>query len=248
VTEKRCVGGCCDNRPGWEWIEDPVTHAREKRRQVPQPGQHGTDGHECHPRMAADGSSLCPPCERHLHELIVETPSYAHDLEASVTHSGERQRTDTGDESPDFAGQRKRWAALDQLAHDVAWWADMIATTRGLTRPTKAGNLQAQIQAGCDFAARHSLWLAARTDDPHPISSWKSIRYEAASAMDLPRDRARFEVGPCPENCEGLVWAFIGTQAADSAMGCDLDTGHQWNPAQFYRAGTRIKRKMDGAA
>jgi hypothetical protein len=248
MSDKRCVGGCCDNRPGWEWIEDPVTHAREKRRQAPQPGQHGTDGHECVPRMAADGSSLCPPCERFLHDLIVEMPSYALDLERSATHSGERQRTSSGDESPDFASQRKRWSALDQLAHDVLWWVDLVTRTRGLHSPNLPTNTVAQVRIGCGFLGRHSLWLAARTDDPHPIESWKQLRYETAAAMDLPRDRARFEVGPCPEDCQGQVWAFIGTQAADSAMGCDLVPEHQWNPAQFYRAGTRIKRKMDGVA
>jgi hypothetical protein len=230
TVEKRCAGGCCDNRPGWEWIE------------------HGTDGHECRPRMAADQSALCRPCETWLHQLIVDMPSYARDLEAAATHSGERQRVTRGDESPDFAGQRKRWAALEQLAHDVLWWVDHVTTGRRVTSPTMAGNTQAQIASGCSLVARHSLWLAASTDDPHPLHAWRDMRHEAAAAMDLPRDRARFQVGPCPEPCDGKVWAYIGTANGDSAMGCDVEQGHQWTPSQFYRAGTRIKRKMDGAA
>lgn len=248
MTEKRCVGGCCDNRPGWEWVEDPVTREREKRRQTPQAGQHGTDGHECQPRLAADGSSLCRPCERFLGQLIAEMPSYAADLQRSVTHSGERQRARSGDESPDFAGPRRRWAAMEQLAHDVQWFVDFVVSERGFSPPTSAANALASIQIGCAFLGNHVLWLSARTDDPHPIARWKTIRYEASSAMDLPRDRARFAVGPCPEDCDGTVMAYIGTVRNDCAMGCDTNPDHQWNPSQFYRAGLRIKRKMDGAA
>jgi hypothetical protein len=159
-----------------------------------------------------------------------------------------RQRVARADESPDFAGPRRRVEALGQLARDTAWWVRDVSTTRGLTPPPTTTDHVLTVWRGCRWLTPHTEWLAARDTDPHPIHAWRAIRGDAAHAMDLPRDRARFEVGPCPEACDGTVWAFIGTQATDSAMGCDTTQDHQWTPAQFYRAGTRIKRKMDGAA
>lgn len=245
----RCAGRCCENRPGWEWVEDPVTHAREKRRQKPLPGQHGTEGHECVPNMAADGSRLCLGCERALAECIGEMPTYATDLSRAITHSGERQRTVRGDEAPDFALPRRRVEALNQLAHDVTWWVRLVSSERGLASPELAESMPVlSVWRGARWLRGHAGWLAARDDDPHPLVSWRAMRSDAAHAMDLPRDRARFDVGPCPEDCEGIVRAFIGTESSDSAMGCDTNTEHQWTPSQFYRAGRRIKLKAEGGA
>lgn len=270
-TEKRCVGRCCDNRPGWEWVEDPVTKVREKRRQAPQPGQHGTQGHECQPRLAADGSYLCRGCTRHLTHLIDALPGYADDLERAATHSAAsvagtmRERTRATEDwgrttgagkvaqaSPDFASQRHRVEALRQLAHDAVWWATHVADERGL-RPLAGLDTHDQPRRAVTYAAayltRHVQWLADRASADETLDAFKAMTRDAARAMDLPRDQRRFPVGPCPESdCDGAVWAYIGTEKDDSALGCDVSTEHQWTPAQFYRAGVRIKRKMDGVA
>lgn len=250
MTERRCVGGCCDNRPGWEWIDDPFTGTREKRRQKPEPGQHGYENHECQPRMAQDGAYLCRGCIKYLTGIIESLPSYADDLEAAAGHSAGGSARGRNDGSPDFATSRRRIEALGQLAHDAAWWAFMVAEERGLSTLPEMDTVshpRISVHLAAMFLARHVQWLAARPEADETLDACKTMRYEAAHAMDLPRDRARFPVGPCPEACEGTVWAYIGTEGGDCALSCDTDTGHGWEPSQFYRAGVRIKRKMGAA-
>ncbi len=269
-TERRCVGPCCDNRPGWEWVEDPVTKVREKRRQAPQPGQHGTDGHECVPRLAQDGAYLCRGCTHWLTDIITTLPSYADDLERAATHTGGTtgttrdnpkttddwgrtgQGAKSGEASPDFALQRWRVQALHQLAHDTAWWATHVTDERGLhTLPPldTVNQPRTSVHKAVRFLRRHADWLTSRPDADQTLDAFRAMRYDAAHAMDLPRDRSRFPVGPCPEDgCDGTVNAYIGTQSADSALGCDHTDQHQWAPHQFYRAGIRIKRRMDEIA
>lgn len=69
----------------------------------------------------------------------------------------------------------------------------------------------------------------------------------------------RFPVGPCPEECERTVFAICPAEGSSkpALMACyvmrsdenrpDLGAGflHSWNSSQFYRAGARIRRKME---
>lgn len=84
----------------------------------------------------------------------------------------------------------------------------------------------------------------------------------ARRAVDRPDDYRRFPVGPCPEDdCGRTVYALCPAEDSPkpALMACyltvtgenrpDLAAGfaHSWNSAQFYRAGARIRRKIDQA-
>jgi hypothetical protein len=69
----------------------------------------------------------------------------------------------------------------------------------------------------------------------------------------------RFPVGPCPEECDRTVFAVCPAEGSKrpALMACylmaqtenrpDLAVGfvHSWTSVQFYRAGERIRRKME---
>lgn len=243
-----CVaGGCCDNRPGW--VYDAVTGTR--RRAEPHPGQHGWPGHECRPRTVVAGY-LCNGCRWMLGRLISEVPGLVVDLERAVTHNGQRPSSSspTREGSPDFATGRKRLGALGQVAHDVAWWVQLTADgVRAVGRPSmEAARPVRAIVKGCAWLAKsqHVDWLAAQPAADETVAAWRTIQHEVRSAMDIPRDRARFQVGPCPEDCPGTVWAFIGTDNTDSVMACDADAAHAYEPKQWLRAGRRILNRKAG--
>lgn len=89
---------------------------------------------------------------------------------------------------------------------------------------------------------------------------------EISKAIDRARNHldvepfTRFPVGPCPEDdCQRTVYALCPAEGSTrpALMACyivdrqenrpDLGAGfaHSWNSAQFYRAGARIKRKIE---
>lgn len=96
----------------------------------------------------------------------------------------------------------------------------------------------------------------------------KELVEEITKAIDHARNLldvepfTRFPVGPCPEDgCKRTVFALCPAEDSTrpAMMACylmaqtenrpDLGAGfvHSWNSAQFFRAGTRIRRKMEQA-
>lgn len=81
----------------------------------------------------------------------------------------------------------------------------------------------------------------------------------ARQAVDKVDEFRRFPVGPCPEDCDRTVFALCPAEDSlrPALMACyrkvdkenrpDLGAGfvHSWDSAQFYRAGARIRRKME---
>jgi hypothetical protein len=84
---------------------------------------------------------------------------------------------------------------------------------------------------------------------------------KARTSLDV-EPFTRFPVGPCPEECDRTVFAVCPAEGSQrpALMACylivegenrpDLGAGfvHSWTSVQFYRAGERIRRKMERGA
>jgi hypothetical protein len=107
--------------------------------------------------------------------------------------------------------------------------------------------------------------LIDRMDEIRRHGAVKELVEEITKAIDRARDGVdvepftRFCVGPCPEECDRTVFAVCPAEGSQrpALMACyvmrqgenrpDLGAGflHSWTSVQFYRAGERIRRKME---
>lgn len=132
------------------------------------------------------------------------------------------------------------WVLADTL---VAWARD-LAGIRG-------------VLLDAHTVAEVATWLARRVDwiRQHPRAGQahdeitNAVR-NARRAVDRPANRARFEVGPCPEQdadgarCPGRVWAYIPTREEDPAVLRCARCEAEWDTTRWLRVGTRILRLL----
>lgn len=127
--------------------------------------------------------------------------------------------------------------ATGELDYYVRYWADRV-NRDAEQLPAAVPALARWLWCRVDWLRAHDAARAAHREITTAVA-------RATRAIDLPANRARFEVGPCPEiedhgYCDGIVWAYIATRPEDeSALRC-WTCGARWNTTQWLRVGRRI--------
>jgi hypothetical protein len=128
--------------------------------------------------------------------------------------------------------------AFAELDHAVHHWAAQV---------NHAGDpMPADVPAAARWLWRRVDWLRAHPDAKEAHRQITTAVARAERVIDLPANRARFEVGPCPEivedcgHCTGVVWAYIATRPEDESVLRCWDCGARWNTTQWLRVGRRI--------
>jgi len=181
--------------------------------------QHTDECDGCLPREAAPGAVLCRGCVRWLERIIAEMPALAHELHRGMTKPATPYGQLGGaNDSPDFAKQRRCREHIGQIAYDLAWLVKQVAEDRGLTMPTldtmRDGGLPGVHKASV-WLIPHVPWMAQQMWVDETLSALQEARWRAFQLADIPRDKVRVVVGPCPERddigtpCPGQIWAFI---------------------------------------
>lgn len=142
---------------------------------------------------------------------------------------------------------------VGELEYRLGTWAMDVTGDKWWPRP---GRYIASEAAGV---------LAGSIDRIRKHGAVKELVEEIGKAVDRARNSldvepfTRFSVGPCPEDCDRTVFAICPAEGSSkpALMACyllvpaenrpDLEAGfmHSWNSSQFYRAGERIRRKME---
>jgi hypothetical protein len=164
-------------------------------------------------------------------------------------------------------------AVIVALSNELTTWARDLVDRNGWDVPdplprsphnSKHGPVFPATTATVDLACYAAEWLADHVDDlrKHPavLEAHHAITHainRTKEAVDLPDDRTRFPVGPCPENddhdqpCTGQVWAHVPTNPRDPAeLRCRVCDTH-WDTTRWHRAGARIaarSRQLNQAA
>jgi hypothetical protein len=126
------------------------------------------------------------------------------------------------------------------LAHTLhAWAAELADTRRVALDTTTVTETAAWLHNRVDWLRQHDAAGEAHGELTAAIRN-------ARAAIDLPANRARFEVGPCPEDtddgaCPGTVWAYIPTRDDDPALLRCTDCDTVWSTPQWLRVGKRIR-------
>ena len=140
-----------------------------------------------------------------------------------------------------------------ELEYRLGTWAMDVTSDQWEPRP------------GRYVAAEAAGVLAGSMDVIRKHGAVNELVDEISKAMDRARavldvePFTRFPVGPCPEDCDRTVFAICPAEGSSkpALMACyllvpeenrpDLAAGfvHAWNSSQFYRAGERIRRKME---
>lgn len=186
---------------------------------------------------AGDVYKLCGNCGDEIARDLAFVPALLAELE--VTYAKQDKLTVTpgrgGDEGLPWKEQAHRAAV--EIGDCLRRWATGL--------PVSAAEIPAD-------PADLSRWLHSRVDWLRALEHAKNAHQDitgavtrAIAVIDLPANRARFEVGPCPEQveqgaCDGTVWAYIATRSDDMSMLRCWTCGARWNTTQWLRVGRRI--------
>lgn len=128
--------------------------------------------------------------------------------------------------------------ATAELGACVRYWAGLV-NRAAEPLPATVPELARWLWCRVDWLRAHDAAKTAHREITSTVA-------RAERVIDLPANRARFEVGPCPEliaergYCDGTVWAYIATRPEDeSALRC-WTCGARWNTMQWLRVGRRI--------
>lgn len=190
---------------------------------------------------------LCAHCANRLVRDIHETGNAYRQLEEAL------QATKTHGEKVSGRGELPMPIRLivvevrSQILHDLRWWCAWVARQRGLAARASPNN-----PAGmASWLATHVDWLA-RTDDVLVLRDIMATHRRMARALrDIPADRTRFPVGPCPEIvggdepgwCTGTVYAHIPAELDKPACLRCKGCGATWERG-WARVGDRILRRV----
>ncbi|HEX6938401.1 MAG TPA: hypothetical protein VF158_03245 [Longimicrobiales bacterium] len=137
----------------------------------------------------------------------------------------------------------------DQVRHDMAWWAQYVATRRRMRPPAGA-----DVPMLARWLAEHAEWIARDrrgAADLPPV-----IRELAGRARSLayPSGVRRIEIGPCiqqvdGERCTGTVHATVRKEGdpRPSLIYCTGPCGAQYQPESWRRFGRDyLRERMAG--
>ena len=114
--------------------------------------------------------------------------------------------------------------------------------------------MKATIPVMSAYILRHLPDLLLREDVGQLTVALEDLTKRITKTIDLPDDKTRFRVGPCPElagedHCKGEVWAYFpqgsgwGQEAPPPSMRCKT-CGMVWFGQHFNRAGNRIAARQ----
>jgi hypothetical protein len=196
-------------------------------------------------RDLADPAGLCTDADGH------PVPSLSDELAATVSRQDKLTvRSDRRGATTGLPWKEPAADAAWVLANTLSTWARDLAETRGVELDATTVSETAEwLHRRVDWIRQHEAAEEAHGDLTAAIRN-------ARAAIDLPANRARFEVGPCPEDtdgraCPGTVWAYIPTREEDPALMRCTDCGTEWSTPQWLRVGRRIlslieQRKRQG--
>lgn len=218
------------------------------------------------PRPVRGRRFLCEPCCARLHEAVLGVAVDSEALEAWLEplRTGDRVRGRQGYPLPirvavaelrkNMQRDMRRWCSYVMHIHNMTeqdnWWGRPPQDTRAMAA----------------WLDRTADWLTGHYESVTLLDDMSEYRHAAKVLMDLPADRTRFAVGPCPEVvadvmadgheepirtvvCAGNVWAHIPTDVNDPAcLRCD-QCGAEWEPRRWLNIGKRILTMiMEGRA
>lgn len=150
--------------------------------------------------------------------------------------------------------------ALHELRNELTTWVRLIADETGDPLPhNRIATLAAWLGDRIDYIAKHEAAGELARGIKHVLKM-------AEKAVDLPLDKAKIKVGPCPERepsdtpdefrdgmsyCPGTIYAYIPQDASREYRPCLLCTHeacghetHEWTAEQWARMGRRIQKRM----
>lgn len=184
---------------------------------------------------------MCPRCESRLLRELRAVPDLITELETT------RARQDRVTEPGPGGLARERWGYRAR-ASDLDWVLENVLTT--WARDVSGETWQPATQRPPAEQAADYLRDRIRDIRRHPAvdelyDQVLNAIHTVRSACDQP-SRRTITVGPCPEECDGEVVAILPTDDdRPSRMQCKAAPEHKWTTQQFFRAGERIRKKME---
>jgi hypothetical protein len=140
-----------------------------------------------------------------------------------------------------------------ELEYRLGTWAMDVTGDQWWPRPGRyiASEAAGVLAGSMDLIRKHGAVSELVDEITHALD-------RARKSLDV-EPFTRFPVGPCPEDCGRTVFAVCPAEGSKrpALMACylmikgenrpDLGAGfaHSWVSSQFFRAGERIRRKMD---
>lgn len=194
-------------------------------------------------RLILDQAWICQPCTTRMTHALTDLPRSHADLTAALTptRSGADRVTGTPTRPLpirlDVAAHRHDIAAF--LHNEAGMWQAELLTT---APPADLPGIGAWL-ARWTVHARHHEWSAATHD------AALALRTRARHLLDLPQDRARFQVASCPDchHPDARVWAHVPTDQAEPAyLACDA-CDRTWRTLEWHSFGRRVGAQLRGA-
>lgn len=209
----------------------------------------GPDGQPLPPNPVPDRAVICWDCGSRLRWILTRIAALVDDLAGSLAGGSRPSGGGTkisGTKTARMVFRPDVSEHLDQISHDLAVWVRHVVTTRGVTHPGPGGGVQAR------WLLRHVEWLRHQPDVECLIDTGMWALGRGRALVDLPADRERFKVGPCPPSetvcCLGVVWALIPTVETDGSLlvcdTCEL----VWDTRQWIRAARLIRVALEERA
>lgn len=201
---------------------------------------------DAEPREVRDKARICWPCtnrlQRHLRDLAV-----LHDRLQRALVPFTTTRATKGASVPDlirFDVADHRDEIRTWLATEVRMWHAELDLTGWPADDVHEMAAWLGLHVG---RARHMEWVDTSAE------AARQLRGRAHALADLPAERARIQLGPCPEHgvdddlqpvpCSGLIWAHVpadsSTHKEHLLARCDTCTS-EWDSTRWHRLGRRI--------
>jgi hypothetical protein len=120
-------------------------------------------------------------------------------------------------------------------------WTRIVCEERGINPPADTINELAA------FLDRHTTWLAEQPYAGDPATQFAKQR-SRARRIAYPDGTRTIEVGHCQREtdgirCDGVIKAILRRvdSLLPSAIVCDTDPDHTWDPTQWLRLGRQLK-------
>ena len=192
-------------------------------------------------RPPMTGLAWCNGCRRRIEADLGDLPAHAADLEVTLARdTASRLGGRPGADKP-LPYSTAAADALHRMRAFLVGWCRLLHEEQGVALPRDTiQSMGLHLLAWIGTLARHEA-AAEFADELHDVVA------AVVGAIDLPQDRTRVFVGPCPEDCEGEVWAsFPRDEGKRPVMRCRA-CGAEWLPEQWSHAGERILRRMGRA-
>lgn len=203
-----------------------------------------------------DNAKLCRTHTSELAAGLREVTWIVPELETTITRQdklGVTSETKSTGETPLNWNDRASIIAVD-LNSILNAWALEVSRMDEDERDPLAGIHHSDTSAVADWLRRNLTTLVHHEEAHVARDEIRNSVDRAKGAIDRPKNRTSFYVGPCPEmqadheaeHCLGDVWAFIPTSETESAwLRCQEPIcGAAWNTTQWFRVGGRIRNRM----